>query len=95
MVSTLPELHALLTTVVRPLAPDTKDVVIGVKTVPHLCLCIRVEASDLGRVVGKHGRTVEALRTFVAAAGSQMGQRVRVCVGAIGCEENTNNLSAK
>jgi len=37
-------------------------------------LVLTVAAADLGRVIGKHGRTVRALRTVVQAASRELGQ---------------------
>ena len=37
---------------------------------------LRVAKDDLGKVIGKQGRTVRALRTIVAAASTRMRKRV-------------------
>lgn len=37
---------------------------------------LRVAAGELGRVIGKHGRTAAALRTLAATAGEQDGKTV-------------------
>ena len=37
---------------------------------------LRVGKDDLGKVIGKKGRTAKALRTLLAAAGSKQGLRV-------------------
>lgn len=37
---------------------------------------LRVAKEDLGKVIGKQGRTVRALRTIVAAASTRMRKRV-------------------
>lgn len=39
---------------------------------------IRVAQSDVGKVVGKHGRTIKALRTVVMTVCSRLGKRARV-----------------
>ncbi len=39
-------------------------------------LCVHPE--DLGRVIGRHGRTAEALRTIFGAAGMKLQKRVKV-----------------
>ena len=39
-------------------------------------LCVHPE--DLGRVIGRHGRTAEALRTVLGAAGMKLQKRVKV-----------------
>ena len=36
---------------------------------------LRVAPSDLGKVIGKQGRTARSLRTLLAAAGMKLNQR--------------------
>ena len=35
----------------------------------------RVSKKDMGKVIGRHGRTIESLRTIVGACGSKKKQR--------------------
>ena len=37
---------------------------------------LRVDPDDLGKVIGKQGRTARAMRTLLGAAGSRSDQRV-------------------
>ena len=37
---------------------------------------LRVHPSDLGKVIGKQGRTAKALRTILSAASAKSGRRV-------------------
>ncbi len=39
---------------------------------------LRVAPDDLGKVIGRQGRTARALRTVLAAAGAKRGRRVVV-----------------
>jgi uncharacterized protein len=39
---------------------------------------VRVAKPDIGKVVGRQGRTVQALRTLVQTIGARHGKRVRV-----------------
>jgi predicted RNA-binding protein YlqC (UPF0109 family) len=39
----------------------------------RVVLSLNVAPSDMGRVIGRRGRTAQALRTLVAAAGSREG----------------------
>ncbi|HHT01504.1 MAG TPA: KH domain-containing protein [Firmicutes bacterium] len=39
---------------------------------------VRVEPDDMGKIIGKHGRIVRALRTVVKAAAVKDGRRVLV-----------------
>jgi uncharacterized protein len=41
----------------------------------RLILRLEVADADRGKVIGKHGRTAEALRTLVTAAAARHGQR--------------------
>jgi predicted RNA-binding protein YlqC (UPF0109 family) len=43
-----------------------------------LVLELRVGEDDTGKVIGRSGRTVHALRTVMRACGSRQGQRVLV-----------------
>lgn len=36
---------------------------------------LRVSASDLGKVIGKQGRTARAMRTILNASGTKLGKR--------------------
>ena len=39
---------------------------------------VEVAALDLGKVIGRHGRTADALRTIVSAAAKKQDQRATV-----------------
>lgn len=43
-----------------------------------LILKLKVEQSDIGKVIGKRGRTAFALRTLAAAVGKKYGKKVSV-----------------
>jgi predicted RNA-binding protein YlqC (UPF0109 family) len=36
---------------------------------------LRVSVNDLGKVIGKQGKTARAMRTILSAAGTKMGKR--------------------
>lgn len=36
---------------------------------------LRVATNDIGKVIGKQGRTAHAIRTIISAAGSKLGKR--------------------
>ncbi len=36
---------------------------------------LRVDTSDLGKVIGKQGKTARAMRTILSAAGTKIGKR--------------------
>ena len=39
---------------------------------------IKVEADDVGKVIGKHGRIINAIRTIVRAAAVKEGKKVSI-----------------
>ena len=49
---------------------------------------VRVAQSDNGHVIGKQGRTAQAIRTLLGAAGMKL--RKRFCPGDSRLEEGTN-----
>ncbi len=36
---------------------------------------LRVDKSDIGKVIGKQGNTARAIRTIISAAGTKLGKR--------------------
>ncbi len=39
---------------------------------------LRMNQTDVGKVIGKHGRTIQALRTLVHGASAKLGKRATV-----------------
>jgi predicted RNA-binding protein YlqC (UPF0109 family) len=39
---------------------------------------VKVDEQDIGKVVGRQGRTIDALRTIASTIGARMGCRIRV-----------------
>jgi predicted RNA-binding protein YlqC (UPF0109 family) len=60
----------------RALVDKPEDVVVneidGEKTTVYE---LRVSSSDLGKVIGKQGKTARAMRTILSAAGTKIGKR--------------------
>lgn len=73
------ELKTLVETVAKALAdePDAISVVQGDRR-GGLHFELRVAPGDLGRVIGRQGRTAAALRTLLAAAADVDGQRIQL-----------------
>jgi predicted RNA-binding protein YlqC (UPF0109 family) len=69
---------AWLKVIVTPLVmkPSDIDVVVVHRSGVRLSLGLRVALDDVGRVCGKRGQTINALRTVAAAAGGLHGLRV-------------------
>lgn len=58
---------------------ENKDAV-EVKMDGEETITIKVEKSDMGRIIGKEGRIAKALRTIVKAAGNKAGKKVSVSI---------------
>ncbi|PZE28957.1 MULTISPECIES: RNA-binding protein [unclassified Curtobacterium] len=72
-------LESALTHLVKGIVDHPDDVRVASSTSPRgEVLEVRVHPEDLGRVIGRAGRTAKALRTLVSALAD--GQRVRVDV---------------
>ncbi|NKB87901.1 MAG: KH domain-containing protein [Acidobacteria bacterium] len=70
------DLKALIEEIARTLVDSPDDVqvteVLGEQTT---VLELRVASDDLGKVIGKQGRTARAMRTLLAAAGTKNQKR--------------------
>jgi predicted RNA-binding protein YlqC (UPF0109 family) len=74
-----PVATAVLKHVVRSIVDDPEAVVVdGSHGRNRVRLEVRVGPTDLGRVIGKRGKTAQAIRTLVRAAASRDGVEVDV-----------------
>lgn len=73
------DFKTLLTDLVRPIV-DTPDAVnvTEEETESGLVLTLTVAESDVGMIIGKHGKIARALRTVVKAAAKISGKKVSV-----------------
>ena len=63
----------------RSLADEPDEVVVESSTRgAQVKLSLTVAPGDMGRVIGRRGRTAQALRTVVAAAGAKVGAQTNV-----------------
>ncbi len=69
----------LLETIVKPLVqfPDEVDVTL-VEREDAILLELRVNSSDMGKVIGKQGRIAKAIRTVMRAAAKNEDKKVIV-----------------
>jgi hypothetical protein len=77
--SAVPTAVAVLTHVVRSIVNEPDQVEVQERSSrgrPRLE--VRVGSDDLGRVIGRRGRTAQAIRTVVRAAASRDGSEVEV-----------------
>jgi uncharacterized protein len=69
-----PTATAVLEYVARAMADEPEAVAVDAeKKGRTVVLSLRVGGSDMGRVIGRRGRTAQALRSLVAAAGARDG----------------------
>ncbi len=94
-------MQAFLEFVARNLVDYPDEVAVGVRPGPgKTAYELRVHRSDVGKLVGKNGQTIEAIRALVAAAGAKNGHRVQVEIVedpsvAVPATGNLNALSEK
>ena len=63
--------------IAKQLVDQPEQVVIEEETIDDkLILKLKVAQPDIGKIIGKKGRTAFALRTLVAAVGKKAGKRV-------------------
>jgi predicted RNA-binding protein YlqC (UPF0109 family) len=72
-------LQNLLVLLVRPIVdePDRVEVEAS-ETDTRVDLELRVAPDDIGKVIGRGGRTIRAIRTVVKAASVKVGKRANV-----------------
>jgi uncharacterized protein len=57
--------------------PDVVEVT-GTETDSRVDLELRVAPDDMGKIIGRQGRTIRAIRTVAKAASVKLGKRVNV-----------------
>ncbi len=73
------ELENLLLVLARGLVEEPGKVeVSGTETDTRVDLELRVAPEDMGKIIGRQGRTIRAIRTVVKAASVKVGKRVSV-----------------
>ena len=72
-------LQNLLVLLVRPIVEDPDRVEVEAsESDTRVDLELRVAPDDIGKVIGRGGRTIRAIRTVVKAASVKVGKRVNV-----------------
>lgn len=82
---TAAEIPGLLTAIARIIVTEPAAVQATVLPDPaaeRLTVQLRCAPADTGRLIGKQGRTIQALRAFARVLGGRAGQRVYVQVAA-------------
>jgi uncharacterized protein len=73
------QLENLLLMLARSLVEKPEKVeVSGTKTDSRVDLELRVAPEDVGKIIGRQGRTIRSIRTVVKAASVKLGKRVNV-----------------
>ncbi len=73
------QLENLLRVLVRPLVERPEEIEISSREEgSRVRLSLRVADEDVGRIIGRQGRTINAIRKVVKAASVRMGKRVDV-----------------
>jgi predicted RNA-binding protein YlqC (UPF0109 family) len=73
------ELENLLLVLARSLVEEPDAVqVSATETDSRVDLELRVAPEDMGKIIGRQGRTIRAVRTVVKAASVKLGKRVNV-----------------
>ncbi|MBR4986700.1 MAG: KH domain-containing protein [Proteobacteria bacterium] len=64
--------------VAKGLVDNPDEVVVGIEEGEECAVLLHVAPEDLGKVIGKSGRTADALRTILAAAARKHGTTCRL-----------------
>ncbi len=73
------QLENLLLILARSLVDEPERVVVsGSESDSRVELELRVAPEDMGRIIGRQGRTIRAIRSVVKAASVKLGKRVNV-----------------
>ena len=73
------QLENLLLFLARSLVDEPEKVEVEAKeTDSRVDLTLRVASGDMGKVIGRHGRIVKAIRTVMKAASVKANKRVNV-----------------
>ncbi len=79
MEDTLPKLQQAINLLVTALVDDPTSVEIGTTEGHSLVIFeIRCPQQEMGKIVGKQGRNIQALRTIMSAIGAKYKRRVQV-----------------
>ncbi len=74
------DIAGLVTTIVEPLIEYKEDLEIASSESPDgsILVEIKVHEDDAGKVIGRQGRVIKAIRTLARAAGSRVDTHVEV-----------------
>ncbi len=65
--------------IVKKLVKKPEDVSISsIESEEQIVLQLKVEKEDMGRIIGKNGKTIKAIRTIVNIASAKLGKKVNL-----------------
>ena|ERR1700722_4496411 len=65
--------------IIKNLVSKPEDVLVSSsETHEHICIEIRVADEDVGKVIGRRGNTINALRTIVRTVATRLGRKAQV-----------------
>lgn len=65
--------------IVKKLVKKPDDVsVSSIESEEQIVLQLKVEKEDMGRIIGKNGKTIKAIRTIVNIASAKLGKKVNL-----------------
>ncbi len=77
-------MKAIVEVMAKALVEDPENITINEKEDDRgLLVELRVPEHDMGRVIGKQGRTAKAMRSIVKAAGMRTGQHVWIDIDVL------------
>jgi uncharacterized protein len=86
------EMQALMTEITRALVDDSDAVRVEVLTDQDATvLRLHVAPSDIGKVIGKQGRTARSLRTILGAASMKLQRRFSLDIVEAGRTDDSND----
>jgi predicted RNA-binding protein YlqC (UPF0109 family) len=69
----------LVTTIARALVDEPDAIEVRqIEDGAHTLIELRVAKTDIGKVIGKDGKTAQSIRTLIAAASQKAGRRVHL-----------------
>jgi predicted RNA-binding protein YlqC (UPF0109 family) len=72
------EFYALLISIVRALVDRPNEVRVIASGTDGSCYQIQVDQLDLGKIIGKQGRTARAIRLLAIAHGQKINRRISI-----------------